>query len=365
MKYLSEYRKSRDIPKVLQAIQARASRPWNIMEICGGQTHSIVKYGLDQALEGHIRLIHGPGCPVCVTPEQKIDAACTMALAHKVILCSYGDMLRVPGTKHDLLQAKAAGADIRLVHEPLEALNLARQNPEREVVFFAVGFETTAPVHAMLIHAAAQMKLKNFSLLLSHVLVPPALRYILEEPQCEVEAMLAAGHVCAVTGYQEYQDLAEVYGKPIVVTGFEALDILEGILMCVDLLEKGRIRVENQYRRAVTEEGNLGAQALVREIFREEDVPWRGLGTLPRSGLSLRKKYEDFDAELRFPGVRSGSLSLSPCRAGDVLKGFLHPVQCPFFGKTCTPDQPLGAPMVSSEGACMAYYEAREPMGGL
>ncbi len=365
MKYLSEYRNSSDIRKALQAIQTRVSRPWNIMEICGGQTHSIVKYGLDQALEGHIRLIHGPGCPVCVTPEQKIDAACTMALEHNVILCSYGDMLRVPGTKHDLLQAKAEGADIRLVHEPLEALNLARLHPEREVVFFAVGFETTAPIHAMLIHAAAQMKLKNFSLLLSHVLVPPALRSILDEPQCEVEAVLAAGHVCAVTGYQEYRNLAEVYGKPIVVTGFEALDILEGILLCVDLLERGSVRVENQYRRAVTEEGNLAAKALVTEIFKEDDVNWRGLGTLPRSGLSLRKEYEDFDAEQRFPVMPSGQGFLSPCRAGDVLKGFLHPVQCPFFGTTCTPDRPLGAPMVSSEGACMAYYEARDPMGGL
>lgn len=365
MKYLSEYRKARDIQGTIQAIKSRVSRPWNIMEICGGQTHGIVKYGLDQALEGYIRLIHGPGCPVCVTPEHKIDAACAMALQHDLILCSYGDMLRVPGTQRDLLQAKAAGADVRLVHEPLEALTLARTHPEREVVFFAVGFETTAPVHAMLIHAAAQMKLQNFSVLLSHVLVPPALRFILDEPECQVEGVLAAGHVCAVTGYQDYRSLAEAYARPIVVTGFEPLDILEGILRCADLLESGTVRVDNQYRRAVQEKGNPKARALISEVFAEDDVLWRGLGRLPRSGLSLQKKYEGFDAERRFPVRAAGSRTHSMCPAHEVLKGRLHPLQCPYFGNPCRPDQPMGAPMVSSEGACMAYYEAREPLGGM
>jgi hydrogenase expression/formation protein HypD len=385
MKYLHEYRNPRAIRGALKAIKSRVTRPWNIMEICGGQTHGIVKYGLDQALDGYIHFIHGPGCPVCVTPESKIDAACLMALQHKVILCSYGDMLRVPGQSWDLLQAKAAGADVRLVHEPMEALALARAHPDRELVFFAVGFETTAPVHAMMIHAAAEIGLNNFSVLLSHVLVPPALRFVLDEPQCAVEGILAAGHVCVVTGYQDYEDLARDYARPIVVTGFEALDILEGVLLCVELLETGSVRVTNQYQRAVSETGNLSAMAMVQDVFRVSDVSWRGLGPLPGSGLTLQKKYEAFDAERRFPTVhaRQRFTAVDPeqhfpvldaknhfptqtdsapcCPAGDVLKGKLHPLHCPYFGKGCSPDQPLGAPMVSSEGACMAYFQARSP----
>jgi len=359
MKYLSEYRYAPDIRLALKAIKARVSRPWNIMEICGGQTHGIVKYGLDQALEGYIRLIHGPGCPVCVTPESKVDTACAMALQHQVILCSYGDMLRVPGTEGDLLQAKAAGASIHLVREPLEALALAQAHPERNIVFFAVGFETTAPIHAMLIHEAARLGLKNFFVLLSHVLVPPALRFILDDPQCAVEGILAAGHVCAVTGYQEYQDLAVSYARPIVVTGFEALDILEGILRCVELLEDGAVRVENQYQRVVSEVGNLPARAMVRDVFRITDVTWRGMGILPESGLRLHEKYQCFDAERRFQALTAREQESSRCPAGEVLQGKLHPLQCPYFAKQCSPDQPMGAPMVSSEGACCAYFQAR------
>jgi hydrogenase expression/formation protein HypD len=362
MKYLSEYRNAPDIRAALKAIKSSVSRPWNIMEICGGQTHGIVKYGLDQALEGFIRLIHGPGCPVCVTPETKVDAACAMALQHQVMLCSYGDMLRVPGTEGDLLQAKAAGADIQLVHEPLEALALAQAHPDRDVVFFAVGFETTAPIHAILIYEAARLDLKNFSVLLSHVLVPPALRFILDEPECAVEGILAAGHVCAVTGYQEYEDLAVSYARPIVVTGFEALDILEGILRCVELLESRTVRVENQYQRAVPEEGNLPARAMVRDVFQISDVAWRGMGILPQSGLTLHEKFQAFDAERRFPPLAFKRQDPTRCPAGEVLKGKLHPLQCPYFGKQCSPDQPMGAPMVSTEGACSAYYQAREPL---
>jgi hydrogenase expression/formation protein HypD len=359
MKYLSEYRDSRLIRAALNSIKARATRPWTIMEICGGQTHGIVKYGLDQALEGVLHLIHGPGCPVCVTPEHKIDAACAMALQHEVILCSYGDMLRVPGSRGDLLQAKAQGADVRLVREPKEALSLAQTHPDREVVFLAVGFETTAPIHAMLVHAAHTMQVKNFSLLLSHVLVPPALRFILEEQDCAVEGVLAAGHVCSVMGYEEYQALACEFKRPIVVTGFEALDILEGLLRCVERLEEGAFPVENQYQRVVTERGNHAAQAMVAEIFAVTDVTWRGLGVLPRSGLTLQPPYASFDAERRFPVQRMETLP-SRCPAHEVLKGRLHPLQCPYFGKPCCPERPLGAPMVSAEGACMAYFQARE-----
>jgi hydrogenase expression/formation protein HypD len=364
MKYLSEYRDARLIRAALDAIKARVTRPWTIMEICGGQTHGIVKYGLDQALEGFVRLVHGPGCPVCVTPEEKIDAACAMALQHGVILCSYGDMLRVPGSQGDLLQARAQGGDIRLVREPREALHLAQTHPDRELVFFAVGFETTAPLHAMLVHAASMMKLQNFSLLLSHVLVPPALRFLWEEQDCAVEGVLAAGHVCTVMGYQEYQALAREFKRPIVVTGFEALDILEGLLRCVEQLEEGRCLVENQYKRAVTEQGNQAAQAMLAEIFTVTDVPWRGLGVLPGSGLALQPQYKAFDAEGRFP-VKPMERPNSCCPAHDILKGKLQPTHCPYFGKSCTPEQPMGAPMVSAEGACMAYYEARaNPLPG-
>ncbi len=331
-----------------------------IMEICGGQTHSIMKYGLDSLLPPEIQLVHGPGCPVCVTPLELIDRALELALTPEVILCSFGDMLRVPGSEKDLFSAKAEGGDVRIVYSPLDALAIARDNPNKEVVFFSVGFETTAPATAMAVYLAREQKIPNFSMLISHVLVPPAMHVILSSPQNRVQGFLAAGHVCTVMGYKEYHPIAEKYAVPIVVTGFEPIDILQGIYACVHQLERGEHYVENRYGRAVREEGNLEAQKMLRQVFHVVDRKWRGIGLIEKSGFALNEEFASFDAEKRF------SLDLSPveeppeCRSGEVLQGSIRPHQCPAFGTKCTPEHPLGAPMVSSEGACAAYYLYRK-----
>jgi len=332
------------------------------MEICGGQTHAIVKFGLDALLPKGIELIHGPGCPVCVTPVEMIDKALKIAARPGVIFCSFGDMLRVPGTQADLLSAKAEGADVRTVYSPLDAVKLAQRFPDREVVFFAVGFETTAPTTAMSVYQAAQFGLRNFSLLASHVLVPPAMEAILGSSDCRIQAFLAAGHVCTIMGCREYEPIAARYKVPIVVTGFEPLDILQGVLMCVQQLEQGRSCVENQYSRAVRNAGNPDAQRMIQQVFRVVPQKWRGLGTIPQSGLGLSAEYSQFDAELKF-GVADWHVEeSSECQGGLVLQGKIRPAECPAFAGRCSPEHPLGAPMVSSEGACAAYYKYRRPV---
>lgn len=356
MKYLSEYRDPALARTLLDRIQRLATRRWVLMEVCGGQTHTIVKQGLNELLGDAVEMIHGPGCPVCVTPLEQIDKALALAARPEVIFTSFGDMLRVPGSDCDLQQVRARGGQVRIVYSPLDALELARAHPDREVVFFAVGFETTAPANAMAVWRAHQLGVRNFSVLVSHVTVPPAMTAILDSPDNRVQGFLAAGHVCTIMGWTEYEPLAERYRVPIVVTGFEPLDILEGIWMAVRQLEEGRAEVENQYVRAVRRIGAPAAQEVVQRVFRLVDRRWRGIGTIPRSGLGLREEFADFDAELRF-GL--GDLEVeepAECRAGDVLRGQLKPVQCPAFGTRCTPERPLGAPMVSSEGACAAYY---------
>jgi len=335
-----------------------------LMEVCGGQTHGLLRYGIDSALEGVVRLIHGPGCPVCVTPLEQIDKALMLAARPEVIFTSFGDMLRVPGSECDLLQVRARGGQIRVVYSPLDALELAIRTPDRQVVFFAVGFETTAPANAMAVWRAQQLGVKNFSILVSHVTVPPAMTAILAAPENRVQAFLAAGHVCSVMGWEEYEPIAEQYRVPIIVTGFEPVDILEGMLLAVKQLEEGRHVVENQYVRSVRREGTRPAQDLVRKVFRLADRQWRGIGNIPRSGLVLREEYADFDAEVRFGLEAINVAEPAECRAGDVLRGNLKPPQCPAFGTRCSPEHPLGAPMVSSEGACAAYYNYarfREP----
>ncbi len=356
MRYLSEYRDPELARVLVRRIRARATRRWVLMEVCGGQTHTIVRQGIDELLAGAVEMIHGPGCPVCVTPVEQIDRAVRLASEPGVVFTSFGDMLRVPGSDSDLLQARARGGDVRVVYSPLDALELARANPDREVVFFAVGFETTAPANAMAVWRARELGVRNFSLLVSHVTVPPAMEAILSSPGNRVQAFLAAGHVCTVMGWEEYEPLAERYGVPIVVTGFEPVDLLEGILMAVEQLEEGRAGVENQYVRSVRREGNRPAQELIRRVFRIVDRSWRGLGTLPRSGLALREEFAEYDAVRKFglEGVRARESE--ECRAGEVLRGRLRPPDCPAFGSRCTPESPLGAPMVSSEGACAAYY---------
>ena len=362
MKYLDEYRDPGAARRALEAIRALVTRPWTLMEVCGGQTHAIVKYGLDELLPPEVRLLHGPGCPVCVTPLEKIDRAIALASRPDVIFCSFGDMLRVPGTDQDLLGVKAAGGDVRIVYSPLDALAVARDNPARQVVFFAVGFETTAPGNAMAVHRARTEGLRNFSLLVSHVLVPPALEALLSSPSCRVQGFLAAGHVCAVMGYEEYHPIAARYKVPIVVTGFEPLDILMGIHMCVRQLEEGRAEVENQYTRIVRAEGNRPAQAIVADVFEVVDRAWRGMGSIPGSGLSLRAGYREYDAERRFDLSQVGPRpEPAECQSGLVLQGLLEPSQCSAYGRRCTPEHPLGATMVSSEGACAAYYRHRRP----
>ncbi len=356
MKYIDEYRNPELVRELLEQIRRTVSRPWVIMEICGGQTHSILKNGIDQMLPKEIELVHGPGCPVCVTPLELIDQAIAIAKKENVIFTSFGDMLRVPGSHSDLFQARSEGADVRMVYSPLEALNLARQHPDKEVVFFAVGFETTAPGNAMAVFQAHKEGLKNFSELVSHVLVPPAMEALLQSPQNRVNAYLAAGHVCAVMGWWEYEPIAEKYKVPIVPTGFEPVDILKGILAAVRQLEKGEHFVENQYGRAVTRDGNKAAQEIVNRVFEVIDRKWRGIGTIPKSGLKLRKEFRDYDAALKFSVGDLQTEEPAICISGLILQGLKKPNECPAFGKQCTPRTPLGATMVSSEGACAAYY---------
>ncbi len=356
MKFLTEYRDGDLARGLVRKIRSRATRPWTLMEVCGGQTHTIVREGVNQVLEGVVEMIHGPGCPVCVTPLEQIDRALHLAGRPDVIFTSFGDMLRVPGSECDLLQVKARGGKVRIVYSPLDAVELARNNPDREVVFFAVGFETTAPANAMAVWRARQLGLTNFSVLVSHVTVPPAITALLESPDNRVQGFLAAGHVCTVMGWTEYEPLAERYRVPIVVTGFEPVDILEGILMAVAQLEEGRHEVENQYVRSVRREGNPPARRIVEEVFELVDRQWRGIGVIPASGLGLRAEFAPFDAEKKFglEGIRADEPE--ECMAGDVLRGRIKPVECPAFGTRCTPENPLGAPMVSSEGACAAYF---------
>ena len=363
MKYLDEYRDGEAAQKYAQEIHRITTRPWNIMEICGGQTHAIVKFGIDELLPRQITLIHGPGCPVCVTPLEVIEKALEIAARPDVIFCSFGDMLRVPGSTTDLLTVKAHGGDVRIVYSPLDSVKLAEQNPGKEVVFFAVGFETTAPATAMAAFQAAKKNLKNFSMLVSHVLVPPAMEALLSSPDCRVQGFLAAGHVCAVMGFNEYPPLAAKYRVPIVVTGFEPLDILQGVLMCIQQLEEGRAVVENQYARAVRREGNQPAQEIMQQVFKVVRRKWRGVGEIPKSGMGLNDAYAAFDAEKKFGLAEREIAEPKECLAGLVLQGKIKPRECPAFGKLCTPEHPLGATMVSSEGACAAYYRYRNHEG--
>lgn len=356
MKYLDEFSDPGLAAKLVDQIKAVTTRRWAIMEVCGGQTHSIIRHGIDQLLPEQIEMIHGPGCPVCVTPLEMIDKAMEIASRRDVIFCSFGDMLRVPGSDRDLFRVKSQGDDVRVVYSPLDALNIARDNPDRQVVFFGIGFETTAPANAMTVFEAKRLGVKNFSLLVSHVLVPPAIAAIMESPTCRVQAFLAAGHVCCVMGTREYPPLCEKYAIPIVVTGFEPLDILEGIRRTVIQLESGRHELENAYRRAVTDEGNLSAQTMLADVFEVTDRAWRGIGMIPRSGWRLSPAYREFDAEHRFAVTDIHTEESTVCRSGEVLQGLLKPHECEAFGTLCTPRKPLGATMVSSEGACAAYY---------
>lgn len=359
MKYLDEFSNPDLARRLVDDIHAITTRPWAMMEVCGGQTHSIIRHGIDQLLPDGVEMIHGPGCPVCVTPLETIDRALAIARRPEVIFCSFGDMLRVPGSGEDLFTIKSRGGDVRVVYSPLDALAIAQENRDREVVFFGIGFETTAPANAMAVHQARRLGVTNFSLLVSHVLVPPAIAAIMESPSCRVQGFLAAGHVCSVMGTGEYPSLAERYGVPIVVTGFEPLDILEGIRRTILQLEEGRHEVENAYPRAVPPQGNPAAVAMLRDVFEVTDRTWRGIGTIPGSGWRLSADYADHDAEQRFAvgDIRTEESSL--CRSGEVLQGLIKPHECPAFGRECTPRNPLGATMVSSEGACAAYYAYR------
>ncbi|WP_197373616.1 hydrogenase formation protein HypD [Mycolicibacterium baixiangningiae] len=356
MKYLDEFSDPHLAATLVTQIKAVTTRRWAIMEVCGGQTHSIIRHGIDQLLPDQIEMIHGPGCPVCVTPLEIIDKALEIASRPEVIFCSFGDMLRVPGSAKDLFRVKSEGGDVRVVYSPLDALGLARANPDRQVVFFGIGFETTAPANAMTVYEAKRLGIANFSLLVSHVLVPPAISAIMESPRCRVQAFLAAGHVCSVMGTGEYPSLCDRYAIPIVVTGFEPLDILEGIRRTVIQLESGRHELENAYPRAVRDDGNPAAKAMLADVFEITDRSWRGIGMIPGSGWRLAPAYREFDAERRFAvtGIHTEESAL--CRSGEVLQGLLKPHECAAFGTVCTPRNPLGATMVSSEGACAAYY---------
>ena len=359
MKYVDEYRDAKAAEFFRRSIHEIVTRSWTLMEVCGGQTHAIVKFGIDELLPEKVELVHGPGCPVCVTPLELIDKAIMIASGHNVIFCSFGDMLRVPGSEKDLFMVKANGGDVRIVYSPLDAVKIAQENPTKEIVFFAVGFETTAPANAMAVHQAKQLVVKNFSILVSHVLVPPAIEAVLSSPNCRVQGFLAAGHVCTVMGYNEYLPLAERFKVPIVVTGFEPLDILQGVYMAVKQLEEGRHEVENQYARSVKQEGNRPAQELVSEVFRVVPRKWRGVGEIPQSGLGLTEEYTEFDAETRFAVSAYTAEEPKECISGLVLQGIKKPHECPAFGTRCTPEHPLGATMVSNEGACAAYYRYR------
>ena len=357
MKYLDEFRDPELANRLLVEIKQITTRRWSIMEVCGGQTHSIIRNGIDQLLPNTIELIHGPGCPVCVTPLEIIDKALAIAARPEVIFCSFGDMLRVPGSEKDLFRVKSEGGDVRVIYSPLDALKIAQDNSDREVVFFGIGFETTAPANAMAVFQAKQQGITNFSMLVSHVLVPPAISAIMESPANRVQGFLAAGHVCSVMGYWEYEPLVEKYHVPIVITGFEPLDILQGIRQIIIQLEEGRAELENAYPRAVEFEGNRPAQMMLADIFEVTDRAWRGIGQIPQSGWRLNKEYREYDAEIKF-AVEDIQTQESPlCRSGEVLQGIIKPNQCSAFGKECTPRNPLGATMVSNEGACAAYYQ--------
>ena len=356
MKYVDEYRDHAVAQKLIAEIKRAVTRPWVLMEVCGGQTHSIVKYGLDYLLPKEVELVHGPGCPVCVTPLEMIDRAHAVARKPDVIFCSFGDMLRVPGSSGDLFQVKAAGGDVRIVYSPLDCLRIATANPGKQVVFFAIGFETTAPANAMAVWQARAQKITNFSVLVSHVIVPPSITGILQSPYNRVQGFLGPGHVCAIMGYREYEPIASRYKVPIVITGFEPLDLLEGTLMTVRQLEQGRAEVENQYARALNREGNVDAQKMIARVFTIADRSWRGIGIIPKSGYKLSYEFRDYDAEKIFEVANIQAKEPAICISGQVLKGLKKPLDCPAFGKECTPQTPLGATMVSAEGACAAYY---------
>lgn len=359
MKYVDEYRSAEAVKQCADAIHRLVTRPWNIMEICGGQTHAIVRFGLDAMLPDEVTMIHGPGCPVCVTPVEIIDKALDIASRRDVIFCSFGDMLRVPGSHQDLLTVKSNGGDVRIVYSPMDAVQMARQHPQKEVVFFAIGFETTAPANVMAVLQAEHLGLENFSVLVSHVLVPPAMRAVLGSPRNLVNGFLAAGHVCAVMGVEEYRPIVEQFRVPVVVTGFEPLDIMQGIHLCLKQLESGRAELENQYARVVRPEGNPAARAHLNQVFVTVPRKWRGIGEIPDSGWTLNERYARFDADRRFAVQHIVADEPAECIAGEVLQGHSKPYDCPAFGIRCTPEQPLGAPMVSAEGACAAYYRYR------
>uniref|UniRef100_A0AAU2JVN8 Hydrogenase formation protein HypD n=1 Tax=Streptomyces sp. NBC_00049 TaxID=2903617 RepID=A0AAU2JVN8_9ACTN len=356
MKYIDEFQDPALARRLLDDIHATVTRPWALMEVCGGQTHTIIRHGIDQLLPDQVELIHGPGCPVCVTPLEVIDKALEIASRPGVIFCSFGDMLRVPGTGRDLFQVRSEGGDVRVVYSPLDALRIAQENPQSQVVFFGIGFETTAPPNAMTVHQAKKLGIRNFSLLVSHVRVPPAIEAIMQSPSCRVQGFLAAGHVCSVMGVGEYPELAARYRVPIVVTGFEPLDILEGVRRAVRQLERGEHTVDNAYARAVRPEGNPAALAMLQDVFEVTDRAWRGIGVIPDSGWRLSPRYREFDAEHRFSVTDINTLEPAECRSGEVLQGLIKPHECEAFGTLCTPRNPLGATMVSSEGACAAYY---------
>ena len=358
MKYLDEFRDPTAARALVDTIRRTATRTWTVMEVCGGQTHSIIRNGIDQLLDGAVEFIHGPGCPVCVTPLEMIDRALEIAARDDVIFCSFGDMLRVPGSSQDLFSVRARGGDVRIVYSPLDATRIAAENPDKEVVFFGVGFETTAPANAMSVLHAQRLGLTNFSMLVSHVLVPPAMTAILSSPTNRVQGFLAAGHVCTVMGTSEYGPLVDTYRVPIVVTGFEPLDLLEGVRQVVELLESGRVELRNAYPRAVTDAGNAVAQQVLADVFAVTDRQWRGIGMIPKSGWTLSPRYAEFDAERKFGVAHLQVRESDLCRSGEVLQGLLKPNECPAFGTACTPRTPLGATMVSSEGACAAYYHA-------
>jgi hydrogenase expression/formation protein HypD len=356
MQFTNEFRDSELVSGVLSKIRRTITRPWVLMEICGGQTHSIMRYGLDQLLPEEIELVHGPGCPVCVTPLEQIDRAMAIAASPNVIFCSFGDMLRVPGSGQDLFSIRAHGGQVRVVYAPLDAVRIAQENPDKQVVFFAIGFETTAPANAVAILQAKALGLKNFSVLVSQVRVPPAMHAILGAPHNRVQGFLAAGHVCTIMGYWEYEPIALQYQTPMVVTGFEPLDLVYGIQMTIEQLEKGTVEVQNAYSRVVTREGNRSAQAMIEKVFQPVDRAWRGIGTIPQSGWGLSPAFAEFDAESRFDVSHIQTRESPLCIAGQILQGQTKPPQCPAFGTSCTPENPLGAPMVSSEGACSAFY---------